>query len=712
VTSSGYFLEHLWLIPLSPLLTAAFMLFFGRFLPRFAVGLICAASVLLALIYSAGSVCNLVALPGGQRVYQQILFEWVASGAMPASRTIVPFVADWGYLLDPLSCVMILVVTSVGFLVHVYSIGSMASQDGYYRFFGYLNLFMFAMLTLVLANNLLLLFVGWEGLSVCSYLLIGFYFERTSAEDAGKKAFLVNRIGDAGLLLAIFLIAATFGTVRFTSQWLDAVSYPGITETLAFMTEHGFLAVGAPILTTIALLIFVGAATKSVQLPIHIWLPEATESPVPATALIHAATMVAAGTYVVTRMNAIYQLAPVAMDVVAAVGALTAIFAATVAAAQHDIKKVLAYSTISQLGFLFLALGVGAFAAGVFHLMTHAFFMALLFLGAGSVMHALSGEQDIRKMGGIWKAMPVTSWTFLIATLAICAAPGFAGFFSLNEILGHAFVSPAETNPYLALWIVGVITVGLTAFYMFRLFFRAIFGPSQIPPEMQEPLLESPRTMTAPLLVLAGLSIIGGWIALPELWGDASPFETFLEPVLLRGVAPEATAAHFASPSLGMAWLSILASLTMAMAGYWFARKLYLKSPELREKVAGAWPRLQGLLLHEYRVEEVYDAIFVNRVKDLGTAIGWFDAKVIDGLAVGGFAWALRLFSRFSMWWDRWVVDGLINLAGKFPQLLSAPMRMFQTGVFSSYALFVLLGLAILLGYYGHHMQVWVRSLH
>jgi NADH-quinone oxidoreductase subunit L len=710
VTYSGYFLDHLWLIPLFPLVTAAFMLFFGRFLPKFAVGLFCAGSVLLALIYSAGAVFNLTALPGGQRAYQQILFEWVASGAMPASGSVVPFVADWGYLLDPLSCVMILVVTGVGFLIHIYSIGYMANEGGYYRFFGYLNLFMFAMLTLVLANNLLLLFVGWEGVSVCGYLLIGFYFDKKSAVDTGKKAFLVNRLGDAGLLLAIFLIATTFGTVRFTSQWLDAVSYPGITETLAFMTEHGFLTISAPALTSIALLIFVGAMAKSAQLPLHVWLPGATEAPTPATALIQAATIVTAGVYVIARMNAIYQLAPMAMNVVAAIGMLTAILAASIAAAQNDIQKVLAYSTISQLGFMFLALGVGAFAAGVFHLMTHAFFKALLFLGAGSVMHALSGERDIRKMGGIWKAMLVTSWAFLIATLAICGAPLFAGFFSLNDILGHAFVSSAETNRYLALWIVGVITAGLTALYMFRVFFQAIFGPSQIPPEMQEPIQEPPRTVIAPLVVLAVLSIIGGWIAFPVLWGDASPFETFLEPVL-RGVAPEA-GARFEVPSLGAAWLSILASLAMAAAGCWLARKLYLRSPELREKVAASWPRLHRLLRHEFFMGEVYDAAFVNRAKDLSTAIGLFDAKVIDGLGVRGFTWFVRVFSHLSIWWDRWVVDGLVNFAGKLPRLLSAPIRMFQTGVLSSYALFVLLGLAILLGYYGYHMQVWVRSLH
>jgi len=710
VTSSGYFLEHLWLVPFFPLITAAFMLFFGRFLPKLAVGLFCAGSVLLALIYSVGAIFNLSGLPAGQRVYQQILFEWVTSGAMPASGTVVPFVADWGYLLDPLSCVMILVVTGVGFLIHIYSIGYMANKGGYYRFFGYLNLFMFAMLTLVLANNLLLLFVGWEGVSVCSYLLIGFYFDRKSTVDAGKKAFLVNRIGDAGLLLAIFLIAATFGTVRFTSQWLDALSYPGITETLAFMTEHGFLTTGAPVLVSIALLIFIGAAVKSAQLPLHIWLPGTTEGPVPATALIHAATTVTAGIYVIARMSAIYELAPMAMNVVAAIGVLTAIFAASIAAVQNDMKKVLAYSTISQLGFMFLGLGVGAFAASVFHVMTHAFFKALLFLGAGSVMHALSGEQDIRKMGGLWKTMPVTSWTFLIATLAICGAPFFAGFFSMNEILGRASVSSAETNRHLALWIVGVITAGLTALYMFRVFFGAIFGPSQISPEMQEPIQDSPRTMIAPLVVLAVLSIVGGWMAFPVLWGGASPFETFLD-LDPRGVA-RGVGARFETPSLGAAWLSILASLAMAAAGCWLARKFYLRSPELREKVAASWPRLHRLLPHEFFVGEIYDAVFVNRVKDLSTAIGLFDAKVIDGLGVRGFTWFVRVCSIFSMWWDQWVVDGLVNFAGKFPRLLSAPIRMFQTGVFSSYALFVLLGLAILLGYYGYHMQVWVRSLH
>jgi len=705
MTAPGYFLSHLWLIPLFPLITAALMLFIGRLLPKAAVSFFCVGSVLLSFIHALGAVLELVARAPEQRVFQQILFEWVTPGVMPAAGTIAPFVADWGYLLDPLSCVMVLVVTGVGFLIHVYSIGYMAHEGGYYRFFGYLNLFMFAMLTLVLANNLLLLFVGWEGVGLCSYLLIGFYFLKKSASDAGKKAFIVNRVGDTGFLLAIFLIATTFGTIRFTSQGLDAAAFPGVMQTLSAMVEHGSLAVGAPILTMIALLLFVGATGKSAQLPLYVWLPDAMEGPTPVSALIHAATMVTAGVYMVARMNAIYQLAPAAMDVVAVVGALTAIFAASMALVQNDIKKVLAYSTISQLGYMFLALGVGAFAAGIFHLMTHAFFKALLFLGAGSVIHSLSGEQDIRKMGGMWNAIPATSRPFLIATLAIAGMPPLAGFFSKDEILGHAF------DRYLTLWAVGVITAGLTAFYMFRLLFMTFFGLSRVPHEVEHHIHESPRTMTVPLSILALLSIIGGWVALPALWGGESPFEKFLEPVL-SGVVPETAAVHLARHTLLAEWLLMFVSVGIAVLGLWLAHRLYIKAPHLHTKVAASWPTLHKVLLNKYYVDEIYDALFVNRIKDLSTAFGLFDAKVIDGVGVNGSAWLARVFSSISMWWDKWVVDGLVNFVGKFTQLLSAPIRMIQTGVFSSYAVFILLGLVILLGYYSHHMEVWVRSLH
>src|SRR5256885_4187771 len=443
MTPTGYFLDHLWLIPLFPLATAALMLFFGRRLPKIGVSMLCVGSVGLSFIYAVGAVLQLLATEPEHRVAQQILFEWLTPGPMQMTGgQAIPFVADWGVLLDPLSSVMVLVVTGVGFLIHVYSVGYMAHEGGYYRFFGYMNLFMFAMLTLVLANNMLLMFVGWEGVGLCSYLLIGFYFLKKSASDAGKKAFIVNRIGDAGFILGILLTAATLGTIRFTSQGLpDAADASGIVQALKAAVDAHALAYGAPVLTAIALLLFIGAMGKSAQIPLYVWLPDAMEGPTPVSALIHAATMVTAGVYMVARMNAVYQLAPFAMNAVAVIGAITAIFAASMALVQNDIKKVLAYSTISQLGYMFLALGVGAFAAGIFHLMTHAFFKALLFLGAGSVIHALSGEQDLEKMGGLRAALPRTHATMLIATLAIAGVFPLAGFFSKDEILWYAWKS-------------------------------------------------------------------------------------------------------------------------------------------------------------------------------------------------------------------------------------------------------------------------------
>jgi NADH-quinone oxidoreductase subunit L len=705
MTSPNYFLSHLWLIPLFPLITAALMLFIGRLLPKGAVSFFCVGSVFLSFVHAAGAFLALLSMEPGHRVYQQILFEWVTPGPIPTAGTLTPFIADWGYLLDPLSCVMILVVTGVGFLIHIYSIGYMGHEGGYYRFFGYMNLFMFSMLTLVLANNLLLLFVGWEGVGLCSYLLIGFYFLKKSASDAGKKAFIVNRIGDTGFLLGIFYIATTFGTIRFTSEGLaDPAAFSGIAEALKAMLDHNLLAVGAPVLTAIALLLFVGATGKSAQLPLYVWLPDAMEGPTPVSALIHAATMVTAGVYMVARMNAIYQLAPIALEVVAVVGALTAIFAATMALAQNDIKKVLAYSTISQLGYMFLALGVGAFSAGIFHLMTHAFFKALLFLAAGSVIHALSGEQDLRKMGGLWNSIPATSRPFLIATLAIAGIPPLAGFFSKDEILGHAF------ERYPSLWIVGFLTAGLTAFYMFRLLFLAFFGLSRIPHEIEHHIHESPKSMTVPLAILAFLSLVGGWIGWPSSLGGVNQFDHFLAPVM-KNVIPETGAVEMAGHEQFVEYLLMAASVAIAALGIWLAHSFYVKHPQLHTKIAASWPRLHSLLVHKYYVDEIYDALFVNRFKDLSTALGLFDAKVIDGLGVDGAGWLARASSSISMWWDKWVVDGLVNFVGKFTRFLSQPIRMFQTGVFSSYALMILIGLVILLAYYGHHMQVLVRSL-
>ena len=711
MTPSGYFLSHLWLIPLFPLITAALMLFIGRIIPKAAASFLCVGSVFLSFVHAAGAVLQLMAMAPEHRFYQQILFEWITPGAMPANGGLTNFVADWGYLLDPLSCVMVLVVTGVGFLIHVYSIGYMSHEGGYYRFFGYLNLFMFSMLTLVLGNNLLLLFVGWEGVGLCSYLLIGFYFLKKSASDAGKKAFIVNRIGDTGFLLGIFLISTTFGTVRFTSQGLaDPVAFPGIVQSLAALVSQHALVFGAPVLTAIGLLLFVGATGKSAQIPLYVWLPDAMEGPTPVSALIHAATMVTAGVYMVARMNVIYQLAPIAMDLIAVVGAITAIYAASMALVQTDIKKVLAYSTISQLGYMFLALGVGAFAAGIFHLMTHAFFKALLFLGAGSVIHSLSGEQDLRKMGGLSRAIPSTFYPFYFATWAIAGMPPFSGFFSKDEILGHTFHRSQMMDRYLFLWVVGLVTAGLTAFYMYRLLFLTFYGRSRVAPEVENHIHESPATMTVPLMILMLLSMIGGWFALPVLWGEKNTFGEFLEPVF-RGVVPETAAVELGGHTLLKEYLLMAVSVAVAGAGIWLAYQIFLVKPKMHERIATAWPRLHKVLLHKYYVDEIYDALFVNRIKDLSTALGLVDAKIIDGLGVDGAGWLSRFLSRVSMWWDKWIIDGLVNLTGKFTRSLSVPIRMLQTGVFSSYALWMLLGLAILLGYYGNHMQVWVRNL-
>jgi len=458
------------------------------------------------------------------------------------------------------------------------------------------------------------------------------------------------------------------------------------------------------VLTGIALLLFVGAAGKSAQIPLYVWLPDAMEGPTPVSALIHAATMVTAGVYMVARMNAVYQLAPLAMDVVAIVGAVTAIFAASIALAQNDIKKVLAYSTISQLGYMFLALGVGAFAAGIFHLMTHAFFKALLFLGAGSVIHAMSGEQDLQKMGGLWNKIPITAKTFAVATLAISGIFPFAGFFSKDEILGRAF------DRYFSLWLVGLITAGMTAFYMFRLLFLTFFGYSRADEHVEKHIHESPPAMTVPLIILAGLSLIGGWIGWPGSLAGENRFERFLEPVL-TGVVPETGAVKIAHHALAKEYFLMLASLSIAGAGIWLAYQFYRTKRIAPELVAGKWPRLYHLLLHKYYVDEVYDAAIVERTKDLGTLLGRFDLNVIDGVGVNGAGWLARFGSTLSMWWDKWVIDGLLNFSAKLMQLFSYPVRLLQTGVFSSYAMLILVGLVILLAYYGHHMQVLLRGV-
>src|SRR5438309_1755153 len=528
-----FFLDHIWLIPLLPAFGATVMFFFGRKLQKQAVDAVCVGVVVLAFLLACGAVWQYTGYahdnPG--KPYEKILYTWlgtdtghltfVKNAGLPA-----PFQADAGFLLDPLSAIWLLFVTGVGMLIHIYSTGYMAHEGGYYRFFGYLNLFMFSMLMLILGNNYAVLFVGWEGVGLCSYLLIGFYFHRKSANDAANKAFIVNRIGDAGFLLGMFTIVWYFGTFRFT-------------EITALARDPQLFRIGDPIITVACLLLFIGACGKSAQIPLYVWLPDAMEGPTPVSALIHAATMVTAGVYMVARSNALFVLAPNAMKTVAIIGALTAIFAASIGLVQNDIKRVLAYSTVSQLGYMFLALGVGAFAAGVFHVFTHAFFKALLFLGAGSVIHAMSGEQDMRNMGALRDRIPVTYWTMFIATLAIAGIPPFAGFFSKDEILWQAWTS--ESVAYHLLWIIGYATALMTAFYMFRLIYLTFYSKPRMSHEVEHHIHESPASMTMPLIVLAVMSLFAGFLGFPRsiarlvgIHGQTNRFEAFLDPVFSK----------------------------------------------------------------------------------------------------------------------------------------------------------------------------------
>jgi len=487
--------------------------------------------------------------------------------------------------------------------------------------------------------------------------------------------------------------------------------------------RSGVFHVGAPVLTAMAILFFIGATGKSAQIPLYVWLPDAMEGPTPVSALIHAATMVTAGVYMVTRMNALYQLAPVAMLTVAVVGGATAFYAATMGLTQNDIKRVLAYSTVSQLGYMFLALGVGAFTAGIFHLMTHAFFKALLFLGSGSVIHALSGEQDMRKMGAMWGKIPTTAMTFMAATLAIAGIPPLAGFFSKDEILWRTFTG-GEGGVYKVLYIVGLVTAGMTAFYMFRLVFMTFFGKSRVDHEVEHHIHESPSSMTVPLMILAVLSVIGGFVGVPH----ASVFERWMEPVVSKpamvvpaGTKVEPLMGHegpFASPEgreallrqgrhesrreepLGLEFGLMFLSVAVAGAGIWLAYRVYIEREGLADQLAAKWKGLYELVYHKYYMDEIYDALFVNRTEDLATSLGVFDVNVVDGLGVNGSAWLARFTSRVSMWWDKWIVDGLVNLSGNTVRLLSYPVRLLQTGLVQSYALFIVLGVLALLGSY------------
>ncbi|CAH2032214.1 NADH-quinone oxidoreductase subunit L [Trichlorobacter ammonificans] len=663
--------ENVWLIPLFPLIGFLINGLLGKKIKNETViGGIATLAVFASFIVSCKTFLGLISLPENGRVVDVKLFTWITAGN---------FNADIAFLIDPLSCLMILIVTGIGSLIHLYSIGYMHGEEGFYRFFAYLNLFIFSMLLLVLGNNLLLMFVGWEGVGLCSYLLIGYYFKKKSAGDAGKKAFVMNRVGDFGFLLGIFGLFWYFGqnhnvwTIKFTE-----------------LSQNAHLLPTGGVVTLITLCFFLGATGKSAQIPLYTWLPDAMEGPTPVSALIHAATMVTAGVYMIGRMSYVFVRAPETMVVIAVVGACTALFAATIGTAQNDIKRVLAYSTVSQLGYMVLAMGVGAFTAGVFHLMTHAFFKACLFLGSGAVIHSMhialhhvhshDDPQDMRNMGGLKKHMPLTFLTFLLATIAIAGIPGFSGFFSKDEILWMAFANPLHGGLNTFLWALGAIAAGLTAFYMFRLVFMTFFGECRIKAGAEKYLHESPAVIVIPLIVLAILSVIGGYIGVPKLIGDAlggipNYLEHYLHPVFANANAYMAANAHAAHHhSHALEWGLMGTSVVIAVIGISLAAYLYVTNPTLPAKFTAAFPALHRAVFNKWYIDELYDFVFVNPCKALGRFL-WkgFDVVVVDGL-----------------------VNGVAHVVMSF----GGVVRYLQTGQVYSYAWTMAFGVVVILGYY------------
>ena len=639
-------LSHLWIILALPLAGAAINGVFGKRWPQSAVNSVAVGSVSLTFLAVLELVREFLHLAQDQIPYVGNYFIWMIAG---------PFRVDFSLQVDQLTIVMLLTVSFVGMLIHIYSTGYMAHEGGYYRFFSYLNLFMFFMLTLVMAANLVVMFVGWEGVGLCSYLLIGFWFLKKSAADAGKKAFITTRIGDLGFMVGVLLVFWTFNSVNFGEVFLQAGHMPSESAT------H----VG--VLTAICLLLFAGAIGKSAQLPLYVWLPDAMEGPTPVSALIHAATMVTAGVYMVARMHPLFSRAPIAMFVVAVVGAVTAFYSATIGLVQTDIKKVLAYSTVSQLGYMFLACGVGAYAAGIFHLMTHAFFKGLLFLAAGSVIHAMGGEQDMMKMGGLRKKIPVTYWTMLIATLAIAGIPGFAGFFSKDEILEAAGAGP---HANLWLWLLGIIGAGLTSFYMFRLVFLTFFGKPRFD-EHKVHVHESPTNMTVQLMILAFCSIFGGWFAAPKLIGGIDHFDKFMAPVFTAyaptGANTWTSGEAAVSPTMDLVhaltgWPVIVAILGLLVA-WWF----YIKRPDAPRRLAQSIHGLYLLLLNKYYVDEIYAALIVRPLLWISTNVLWHGV-------------------------DQGLIDGIVDGSARVARESGGKVRELQSGNTRSYAAWVVIG--------------------
>ncbi len=632
-------LEHYsWWLLFFPLLGVVVNAFFSRRLGKKLVSWVACGAVGLSFVVALSLLWGLTQMPIHMRSMSDTLFTWMAVGDFNVQASL---------LIDPLSALMATVVTGVSFIIHIYSVGYMADDERYGRYFTFLNLFVLSMLLLVLGDNFLLMYVGWEAVGLCSYLLIGFWFEKPRAAEAGKKAFIVNRIGDFGFALGVMLIFFTFRTLDFHEVFR--------TVPIHLVGRHvDVLGLTVPLATVITLLLFAGATGKSAQIPLYVWLPDAMEGPTPVSALIHAATMVTAGVYMVARTHVFFELSPFSMGLVAIVGTATALFAATIALTQNDIKRVLAYSTISQLGYMFLAVGVGAYAAGIFHLTTHAFFKALLFLGAGSVMHALAGELDIRRMGGLKDKIKTTYLTFIVGAAALAGIPLFSGFFSKDEILWRAF------NHSLILWLVGLLTALLTAFYIFRVVFVAFWGQSRVDEKIH--VHESPPVMTRPLAILAILSLVGGYIGLPYL----SQVDAFLEPVFAGAGHPHTTGG-------GLEWILLALSAGMALFGVGLAYYLYVANPALPGAMGKWFSPVYKLLYNKYYVDEIYMWLIVNPLRKLAAFLAdIFDRVVFDGLA-----------------------ESQANLVGA----LSATWRELQTGLVRNYALGILIGVVFIIGY-------------
>ena len=625
-----------WLIPLFPL--AGFLINgLGRnVLPKSIVGFIGCLSVLLSFGLSIGIFLELNA--SDTKSFEILLFDWISVGNLS-----IPF----SFLIDPLSAIMLLIVTGIGFLIHIYSTGYMHSDAGFAKFFSYLNLFIFFMLLLVLGSNYVVMFIGWEGVGLCSYLLIGFWFSNPTYASAAKKAFVMNRIGDLGFLLGVFLIFTTFGSVEFVKVFPQAAT----------------MVSGDSVLVLITILLFIGATGKSAQLPLFTWLPDAMAGPTPVSALIHAATMVTAGIYMIARSNILFTLSPLTLSIIAVIGLATAILAATIALTQTDIKKVLAYSTVSQLGYMFLGLGVGAYTGAFFHVITHAFFKALLFLGAGSVIHAVSNEQDMRQMGGLKKKLPITFLTMLMGTIAISGIPPFSGFFSKDEILAHVF----EHNKIL--WIIALIGAMLTAFYMFRMLFLTFYGTFRGTTEQEHHLHESPFSMTFPLIVLAILSVVGGFIGIPHVLGGHHWLAEFLSPVFAASNARTESIVPDATTEYMLMAVSVAAAIIAAIGAY----IRYLKSAHIPVPDNGERNALASLSFNKYYIDEIYDSLIGKPLN----ALSQFFFKVVDKSGI----------------------DGLVNGLGKTATASSQGLRLLQTGNVGFYIFIMVVGIIAMLFY-------------